>query len=300
MLACYCVANGLPFLGIPTTQGKVVYLNFELLEGECRARFFEIQKAIGNGDINNIEVIQLRDRTLSDLHLFQLQSIVANSAFCLCAFDPVYKLLNGRDERVGVDIAPVLASIASIAGNHKCSVGFSAHFAKGNQAQKFAIDRISGSNYFARDADVILVMTELNAQDCYGVEIIQRSFPDIKSFGIRWKTPLFIRDDSLDATDIRQPGREKKTDELKQRMLAALHASDYEGGLSFTEFLKAAQIDNPKGKPTPSKATFARKLNELTGQKCVLKSVATGKYILSPQYVEQRRIFLDQNAEEVS
>src|SRR5215468_6826955 len=25
MLACYCVANGLPFLRIPTSKGKVVY-----------------------------------------------------------------------------------------------------------------------------------------------------------------------------------------------------------------------------------------------------------------------------------
>jgi hypothetical protein len=300
MLACYWVANELPFLGIPTAKGKVVYLNFELLEGECRARFFEIQKAIGMGDIDNIEVIQLRDKTLSDHNLTQLQIIIANASFCLCAFDPVYKLLNGRDERIGVDIAPVLASLAAIAGDHKCSVGFSAHFAKGNQAQKFAIDRISGSNYFARDADVILVMTELNEPDCYGIEIIQRSFPDIKPFGIRWKNPLFIRDDSLDATDIRQPGKEKKTDELKQRMLAALHVSDFEGGLSFTQFLKAVQVDNPKGKPTPSKATFVRKLNELTAQKSVLKSVATAKYMLSPQYVEQRRILLGQDGDEVS
>src|SRR5262249_4103437 len=148
--------------------------------------------------------------------------------------------------------------------------------------------------------DVILVMTELNEPDCYGVEIIQRSFPDIKPFGIRWEKPIFIRDDSLDAADIRQPGKEKKTDELTQRMLAALHASDFEGGLSFTPSLKAVQVHNPKGKPSPSKATFARKLKELTAQKCVLQSVATGKYMLSPQYVEKRAILIDQNDDAVS
>jgi hypothetical protein len=299
MLACYCVANGLPFLGIPTKKGKVVYLNFELLEGECRARFFEIHKAMGQGDIDNIEVIQLRDRTLSDDNLVQLQKIIADASFCLCAFDPVYKLLNGRDERVGKDIAPVLDSIAAIAGKYQCSVGFSAHFAKGNQAQKFAIDRISGSNYFARDADVILVMTELNQPDCYGIEIIQRSFSDIKPFAIRWKAPLFVRDDSLDPTDIRQPGKDpKKLDPLSERMLTALYATNYEdGGLPFTEFWKAVQIKGKNGKPTPVKSTFYEKLDSLVKQKAIEKSVATGKYMLTIDFYQKRAELLKQNPE---
>jgi hypothetical protein len=295
MLCCYCVANGLPFLVIPTTKGKVVYINFELLEGECRQRFHEIQKAMGTGSLDDIEVIQLRDKQLSDINLEQLQAIISEASFVLCSFDPIYKLLDGRDERLGIDIAPVLASLGSISEKAKCSVGFSQHFTKGNQSQKFAIDRISGSNYFTRDADVILVMTNLNEPDCYGIEIIQRSFPEIKPFGIRWQCPIFVRDDSIDAGDIQQPGKEKKTDPIAERILAVLHAANFEGGLSFTDLLRAIQVKGVNGKPTPAKATFCRKLGEMTNRNEVEKSVATEKYMLTAKYAEKRTAFVGGN-----
>lgn len=253
MLCCFCVANGLPFLGIPTTKGKVVYINFELLEGECRRRFHQIQKAMGTGSLDDIEVIQLRDKRLSNENLEQLERIISDVCFVLCSFDPVYKLLDGRDERLGIDIAPVLASLGAISEKSNRSVGFSQHFTKGNQSQKFAIDRISGSNYFTRDADVILVMTNLNEPDCYGIEIIQRSFPEIKPFGIRWRCPIFVRDDSIDAADIQQPGKESKADPIIDRMLAVLHAANFDGGLSFTEFLRAVQVKGPTGTPAPER-----------------------------------------------
>jgi hypothetical protein len=292
MLCCYCVANGLPFLGIPTKKGKVVYINFELLEGECRQRFHEIQKAMGTGSLDEIEVIQLRDKQLSNVNHEQLEKIISDACFVLCSFDPVYKLLDGRDERLGIDIAPVLASLGSISEKAKCSVGFSQHFTKGNQSQKFAIDRISGSNYFTRDADVILVMTNLNEPDCYGIEIIQRSFPEIKPFGIRWQCPIFVRDDSIDAGDIQQPGKEKKTDPITERMLAALHAANFEGGLSFTDLLRAIQVKGFNGKPTPAKATFCRKLSEMMNRNEAEKSVATEKYMLTAKYAEKRSQFV--------
>ena len=299
MLCCFCVANGLPFLGIPTTKGKVVYINFELLEGECRRRFHEIQKAMGTGSLDDIEVIQLRDKQLSNVNLEQLEKIISEACFVLCSFDPVYKLLDGRDERLGIDIAPVLASLGSISEKAKCSVGFSQHFTKGNQSQKFAIDRISGSNYFTRDADVILVMTNLNEPDCYGIEIIQRSFPEIKPFGIRWKCPIFVRDDSIDAADIQQPGKESKADPIIDRMLAVLHAANFDGGLSFTEFLRAVQVKGPTGGPAPGKTTFYRKLTQLIKRKIIEKSVATEKYLLSVEYAEKRTKFLSENGDEV-
>jgi len=256
------------------------------------------------GDLENTQVIQLRDKRLSNENLEQLQKIITDASFVLCSFDPVYKLLDGRDERVGMDIAPVLASLGAIGEKAKCSVGFSQHFTKGNQALKFAIDRISGSNYFTRDADVILVMTDLKEPDCYGIEIIQRSFPEIRPFGIRWQCPIFVRDDSLDATDIREPGKDKKSGQksnpVTDRMRSALHASNYEGGLAFNELLRAVQVRGTNGKPTPSKATFCRKLNEMVRLKEVEKSVATEKYMLTVRYSQKRSEFFGENGAEVS
>jgi hypothetical protein len=197
-------------------------------------------------------------------------------------------MLSGRDERLGVDVDPVLQVLDAMSQEGDCSVGFAQHFAKGNQALKFAIDRISGTNYFARDADVIFTLTDLGERDCFALEIIQRSFPEIPVFGVRFEHPLFSRDDSLDVTDIRQPGKEKKSDPITERMLATLQAVDYqEGGLTFTDWLAATQIVDKDEKPTPSKSTFLRRLNKLKDRKSIFLSAATGKYQLSTEYASR-------------
>jgi hypothetical protein len=83
-------------------------------------------------------------------------------------------------------------------------------------------------------------------------------------------------------------------------MLAALHAANYEGGLAFEEWLKATQIKGPQDKPTPSRATFCRKLKELTDQKVVEKSLATEKYLLSVKILPIPSRFLGKNNDGVS
>ncbi len=104
---------------------------------------------------------------------------------------------------------------------------------------------------------------------------------------------------SLDGTDILQPGKESKVDPVIERMLAALHAANLEGGLTFTEFFPAVQVKGPVGGLTPGKTTFWRKLNSLIERKFVEKSAATDKYLLSVSYSQKRANFFSANTEEV-
>src|SRR4029077_3248309 len=198
--------------------------------------------------------------------------------------------------RIGKEVAPILAALANICEASKASVGYAQHFAKGNQKVKFAMDRISGTNYFVRDADVILVVTELAELDCFRVDIIQRSFPDIKPFGIRWKHPIFVRDDSIDITNIREPGgEEKKAEPTTERMSAALYAANFEGGLTNTEWWHASQVKNSNGEPTPSEATFNRKRKAMMDRKEVERSVITKKYLLTAENAQKRAVFYAKN-----
>jgi Tfp pilus assembly protein PilF len=104
--------------------------------------------------------------------------------------------------------------------------------------------------------------------------------------------PLFVRDDSLDITEIKEPGSDKgKIDEVIERMLTALHVADPEGGLTFTGWLNVVQTKSKAGKPTPHKRTFQRKLDILKQQKKVILSIATGKYQLSADYAAERAAF---------
>ena len=87
---------------------------------------------------------------------------------------------------------------------------FGAHYSKGNQSGKEAIDRIGGSGVFARDADVILTMTPHEERDAYVVDLTLRALPQVDPFVVRWENVMFARDARADASRIRQPGKAAK------------------------------------------------------------------------------------------
>jgi hypothetical protein len=89
-------------------------------------------------------------------------------------------------------------------------VVFGAHYSKGNQAGKDAIDRIGGSGVFARDPDVILTMTSHEDKDAYVVDLTLRALPHVDPFVVRWQHPCFMRDAAADASRVKQPGKAAK------------------------------------------------------------------------------------------
>jgi hypothetical protein len=98
-----------------------------------------------------------------------------------------------------------LNAIESLSTDTGAAVAFGAHFSKGNQSAKEAIDRISGSGVFARDPDSIMVLTRHEQDGAFTVETILRNFKPLEPFVIRWDFPLFRRDDSLDPARLKQP-----------------------------------------------------------------------------------------------
>jgi AAA domain len=293
MQLCHCIANGLPFLGLSTTKGNVLYCNFELLEPDCRHRFETISKAFSTGSRDRIYVVQLRgkSRAINPVTLTQLTEIILDCDFMLASFDPVYKLLGSRDENKAGDVADLLEPLERIADQGQAALAFCHHFAKGSQSLKYAIDRLAGSNVFARDVDVALTLTELDEEDCFVVEIRQRSFPEIKPFGVRWTYPIFVRDDSIDIARLREPGRKTSAaDPVTEKMMAALRAADFEGGLTFTDWISAVQEKNSSGGMSPARSTFNRKLQTLLRPRGpVKKSALTDKYVLSPEHAQKWR-----------
>jgi hypothetical protein len=160
------------------------------------------------------------------------------------------------------------------------------------------MDRISGSNYFNRDGDVIITLTELREDDTFVLDIKQRSFTDIKPFGVRFTYPIFQRDDSINVTEIREPGKDKTgTDSVTDRMLTALYVADADGGLTYSDWLKATVVKGKDGKPAPSESTFKRRIKTLTQPGGpVVKSALSDKYMLSPGYAQHRANFYAQGS----
>ena len=128
---------------------------------------------------------------------------VKDERYALIVLDPIYKGLGKRDENKAGDIASLCNEIEQLAVQSGAAVVFGAHYSKGNQAGKEAIDRIGGSGVFARDPDVILTMTPHEDENAYVVDLTLRALPQVPSFVVRWAGCIFQRDQNADATRVK-------------------------------------------------------------------------------------------------
>jgi AAA domain len=208
------VATGGLWLGhFPTTRGKVLHLNFELLP----AYFTERLRTLADENQVTLENDYLHVWNLRgfacDLAMLlpKILQRVGSVEYSLINLDPIYKMLGKlREENLAGDIADLLNQIESLAVKTGAAVCYGAHYSKGNQAQKESIDRVAGSGVYGRDPDSILNFTRLKQDDCFSVEITLRHHPPVEAFGVRWKYPLFTVDVSLDPFDLKTAGRPEK------------------------------------------------------------------------------------------
>lgn len=205
------VATGSPWWGFTTTQGRVLYLNFELPRFAIQHRIRVIGDAKGITDFSNFDLWNLRGyATDFSILLPKIIQRIRERHYALIILDPIYKGLGGRDENSNADIASLLNEIERMTAQTGAAAVFGAHFSKGNQAGKDAIDRMSGAGTFARDPDVILTMTPHEEADAFVVDLSLRALPHMPPFVVRWQSVIFERDSSADAKAVRKPGKPAK------------------------------------------------------------------------------------------
>jgi hypothetical protein len=187
--------------------------------------------------------------------------------YVLIILDPVYKLLGSRDENKAGDIATLLNEIERLAVTSGASVVFGAHFSKGNQAGKEAIDRIGGSGVFARDPDSILIFTRHEEPNAFTVDATLRNHPPISDFVVRWDFPLMRIADDLDPSKLKKQGVGRSKEFHTKDMLKLLVEPTSAG-----QWLELA--DEELGM---SRSTFNRLRRELAREKAAVKN-SEGKW----------------------
>lgn len=213
------VSAGVPWIGLPCVQGVVLYINFEIQPVFFHKRIGAICRAKNIPKPPNLAIWNLRGqcydlRQLLPVTRQRLEALKAQGTpVSLIILDPIYKSLGGRDENSAGDIGQLLLEIESLAEQTGAAVAFGAHFSKGNQSGKEAIDRISGSGVFARDPDSILTFTRHEEDESFTVDVTLRNFPRIDSFVVSWDFPLLKVNNTLDPEAIKKPGAPKKIDE---------------------------------------------------------------------------------------
>jgi hypothetical protein len=209
-----CVATGSPWWKFATTKGKVLYINFEIPRYFISERINSLCDKKDVSDISNLDVWNLRGKAAPLGKLVpEIISQIRDKKYSLVIIDPIYKGLGGRDENSAGDISELCNELERVAVETGAAVVYAAHFSKGNQAGKEAMDRISGSGVWTRDADTIITMTKHKEEQdhAYTVDLILRNLPEQEPFVVAWQFPLMTLREDLDPDDLKQAKGRKST-----------------------------------------------------------------------------------------
>jgi hypothetical protein len=220
------VATGADWLGFPTAQGRVLFLNFEIQPYPWQQRIIAVELA-KNVVLQSGQIILLNLRGHAAGFRVLIPRIierVRRENFALIILDPIYKLYGGTDENAAGDVAALLNALEHLAVETGAAIAYGCHFAKGNASAKEAIDRISGSGVFARDPDSLLIFTKHEEADSFTVEPILRNFKPVAPFAVRWQFPLMHHADDLDPSKLKQAGG-RKPEHAPDDLLALLPAA---------------------------------------------------------------------------
>jgi len=265
--AAISVATGTEFWKWHTVKGPVLYINFEIPRAFIRARIKRLCEVKGLGDVGNLDVWTLRGHAAPFWQLFPtlLDKIKAGN-YSLIIVDPIYKGLGGRNENDAGDIGELCNELEHLAVQTGAAVLYAAHFSKGNQASKEAIDRISGSGVFGRDADSLIILTKHETPDAYAVDLILRNLPEQPSFVVQWEYPVMVETE-LNPAKLKQPAG-RKPEHAPEELFGLLPGKGFTNG----DFLAAAK---EQGIPERS---FYRLKKELENDGKILLSKVTGKW----------------------
>jgi hypothetical protein len=248
--------------------GRVLYVNLELHDDTAGSRGAWVGKERGYMQGNSLGGYRfLNDEHAANFnawhlrgHCYELKTMLETSRmrfaqghlpFKLIVLDPIYKTYSGRDENSATEMASLMLDLEDFANDYKASVAFAAHFSKGNQSGKDAVDRISGSGVMARDPDAIITFTPHEQEEHHVMEATLREFAPIPATVFRWEAPIAVPAADLDPTKLRQPGKAgvSKAEERTKAVRSVLEAND--GGPMASHELISAAIKASGVEPTP-------------------------------------------------
>jgi hypothetical protein len=242
------VVTGTQFLNWQTTQGYVLVVNMEIPRAFIKERLRVMQERKNLASLDGLDIWTLRG---TDAKVETLVDAIIDRAYGydLIILDPIYKLMVGRSENSSTGVGVLCHNIERIMGQTGAAVVYTHHFTKGKQSGKKAMDRMSGSGVFARDADTIITLTEHTQEDkCYNVEMTLRNLPEQMPFVVQWQYPLMVLRPDLEPDDL---DHQNDLTESQQYLLAVLKTKP----MTLAEWKAAAE--------TVSKTTFYRAFNEL-------------------------------------
>lgn len=244
------VATGGRFLNWNATLGRVLFINLEIHRAFFRKRLQDVAKKRGLAAVDNLEIWSLRGQGVhGEAFLQDVERQVRGKDYALIIIDPIYKLMTGSSENSNMGAGLFCAGIDRLMERSGAAVVYAHHFTKGNQSDKKAMDRMSGSGVFARDADTIVTLTEHLVEGCFVVETSQRNTISPAPFVVEWEWPSMQLREDLDPSDLHDGKRSNEH-----------QTTDFIQSLLKSHPLTTSQWQSAAAEEGVSRATFYRKL----------------------------------------
>lgn len=208
---CLSVATGMPWWGMRTHAGRVLYVNMEIARAFCEQRVRVISEAKGIKGADNFDSWHLRGyaRDFTELMPQMLQAM-AGVQYDLICLDPVYKILGERDENANGEVAALLNEFEALSVRSGAAIVYGHHHSKGNQSEKDARDRSSGAGAWTRDPDTLVDLTPHEEDEHFTATYTLRNHPPRNPMVVRWKYPCMLTAPGMDPSALRKPGRPVK------------------------------------------------------------------------------------------
>lgn len=198
------VATGTKFWGRETTQGAVIFMDFELQAcfGQNRAWMVYQGKGLSIPP-KNFYYWSLRGKCYDPDRLLNIleERLSKISDARLLIADPVYKIAKGADENNNSQITELLLTLEQFSERTGCAIVFTHHYSKSGSSSdqgRSHYHRMSGASAYARDPDSILTLSHHDEPGCLKVECTMRNLPSPDPFCIEFDAPKFIlRDDII-------------------------------------------------------------------------------------------------------
>lgn len=190
------ISQGLPFWGRQTTRTKVLYINLEIGDAAFMGRVQKVKDEMKVDIDGNLKIWNCRGHAMPLEMFIPLLIKSAKRDFGCIIIDPVYKCLGSRNENDAGDMTSFCNELERLACATGAAIVSACHYAKGNSANKEAMDRISGSGVLARDPDAMLLMTPHETEDCFTVSSVLRDHAPIPEFCVRWQYPLMVLEEA--------------------------------------------------------------------------------------------------------
>ncbi len=200
-------------------QSKVLIIDNELHHETSAQRIPKVAGARGvppDAYAGKLFVLNLRGHLRDIFTLGPLFRSFEKGQFDLLILDAFYRFLPpGMDENDNGTMANLHNHLDQYAEQLGCGFVLIHHSTKGSQAGKAVTDVGAGAGSQSRATDTHLILRPHEEPDAVVLEAAVRSWPPLSPLVLRWKFPVWILADGLDATALRdaRPRRTPKADE---------------------------------------------------------------------------------------